>query len=372
MEIFSKLYTSIQRTLFPMVEEEIGELTTKQKLFVAIIEMIKPSRFITPELSWSGLGRPMKEREYVLRSFILKAIYNFPTTKALIENLKTNPVLRRLCGWEYGTQVPSEATFSRIFKVLAETQLPNEIHQAMIKEHHKTKLVGHNSSDSTAINGREKSCRKNTPKVKVKKKRGRKSKAELAAINELEQNEIKTRRLELQGSRPLNDNLADLPVGCDWSAKRNSQGKQESWKGYKLHVSTVDGGIPVAAILTSASVHDSQVAIPLMQMSEERLGFYCYDLMDSAYDAKEIHEFSRNMGRVPIIDPNKRRGDEVPLEPAKKKRYNERSAAERTNSDLKDNHGGYNIRVKGNNKVFCHLMFGVIVITAKQMFNMLL
>lgn len=30
----------------------------------------------------------MEEREYVLRSFILKALYNFPTTKAVIENLK--------------------------------------------------------------------------------------------------------------------------------------------------------------------------------------------------------------------------------------------------------------------------------------------
>ena len=139
----------------------------------------------------------------------------------------------------------------------------------------------------------------------------------MAAKNELEQNEIKTRRLEVQRDRSLAKNLTDLPVGCGWGAKRNSQGKQESWKGYKLHLSTFDGGIPVAEILTSASIHDSQVAIPLMQMSSERVGFYCYDLMDSAYDAKEIHEFSRNMGRLPIIDPNKRRGDEVQLEPAK-------------------------------------------------------
>lgn len=372
MELLSKLYTTIQQTLFPMLEEEIGVLTKKQEFFAAMVEMIKPSRFITSELSWSGFGRPMKEREYVLRSFILKATYNFPTTKLLIENLKTNPTLRRLCGWEYRSQVPSEATFSRIFKVLSETTLLSEITERMTNENLGDKLFFHNSSDSTAINGREKSCRKNTPKSKKKKKRGRKSKAELAAKNELEQTEIKTRRLEVQGDRSLAENLADLPVGCDWGAKRNSQGKQESWKGYKLHLSTVDGGIPVAAILTSASLHDSQVAIPLMQMSSERLGFYCYDLMDSAYDAKEIHDFSRNMGRVPIIDPNKRRGNEVQLDPAKKKRYNERSTAERTNSDLKDNHGGGNIRVKGHSKVFCHLMFGLIVITAKQMFNMLL
>jgi hypothetical protein len=37
-------------------------------------------------------------------------------------------------------------------------------------------------------------------------------------------------------------------------------------------------------VLTSASVHDSQVAIPLMTTTSARV-FYLYDLMDSAYDA---------------------------------------------------------------------------------------
>lgn len=38
----------------------------------------------------------MKDREKMLRAFFLKAVYDFPTTKGLIENLKTNPSLRRL------------------------------------------------------------------------------------------------------------------------------------------------------------------------------------------------------------------------------------------------------------------------------------
>ena len=41
--------------------------------------------------------------------------------------------------------------------------------------------------------------------------------------------------------------------------------------------------IPVSCVLTSASVHDSQVAIPLMTMTD-RVS-YLYDLMDAAYDA---------------------------------------------------------------------------------------
>jgi hypothetical protein len=74
---------------------------------------------------------------------------------------------------------------------------------------------------------------------------------------------------------------------------------------------------------------------------------------------------------VPIIDHNKRNGEKQEFSPAEKIRYNERSTAERVNSDLKDNHGGSSVRVKGHEKVFAHLMFGVIAITAKQLFNML-
>lgn len=80
--------------VFCILNEEIGELTEKQDFLAAVIEMIKPSSFITAELCWIVLRRPMKKLEYVLRSFILKAGYDYSMTKMLIENLKTNSSLR--------------------------------------------------------------------------------------------------------------------------------------------------------------------------------------------------------------------------------------------------------------------------------------
>ena len=240
----------------------------------------------------------------------------------------------------------------------------------IVKENYTEKLVGHASIDSTAIVGREKACRKNTPKIKLKKKRGRKSKAEKAALAEQELSETQTRRLELQPNRTLAENVGDLTQGCDWGGKRDSKGKTSFWCGYKLHLSLGDGGVPLAALLSSASMHDSQAAIPLMQMASERATIL-YDLADSAYDAEEIRAFSEKLGHVPVIDPNPRRGDKVELAPARKIRYRERSTVERGNSDLKDNYGARHVRVKGHWKVLCHLMFGVIAITVKQLFNML-
>ncbi len=110
-------------------------------------------------------------------------------------------------------------------------------------------------------------------------------------------------RLDLQPARTLEENLLDLPSQCNVGTKRNSKGYKESWTDYKLHVDCIDGDIPVSAILTSTSLHDSQAAVPLAQMSQERIT-NLYDLMDSAYDAPQIHSLSEAMGHKPIIDNN--------------------------------------------------------------------
>ena len=48
-------------------------------------------------------------------------------------------------------------------------------------------------------------------------------------------------------------------------------------------------------------------------------------------------------------------------------RYHERSTVERVNARLKDEFGGRVVRVQGHAKVMCHLMFGILALTANQM-----
>src|SRR3954452_8074256 len=95
--------------------------------------------------------------------------------------------------------------------------------------------------------------------------------------------------------------LAEISRECSIGAKTNSQGHSEYWRGYKLHLDVADGQIPITAVLTSANVHDSQLATPMSKMSTARVT-YCYELMDAAYDASGIREHSREPGRVPIVD----------------------------------------------------------------------
>jgi len=59
------------------------------------------------------------------------------------------------------------------------------------------------------------------------------------------------------------------------------------------------------------------------------------------------------------------------LDPARKRRYRERSSAERVNSNLKDNYGGRFVRVRGADKVLAHLMFGIVALCATQLYRLL-
>jgi hypothetical protein len=125
-------------------------------------------------------------------------------------------------------------------------------------------------------------------------------------------------------------------VACDRGTKKNAKGYKVSCNGYKLHLDTNDTGLPISAIVTSASLHDSQAAIPLIKMTSAKVT-YLYDLMDAAYDAKRIDENSR--------------GQEIlPMAPHEAERYKIRSGSERANSRLKEDFGANNVMVKGHSR----------------------
>jgi hypothetical protein len=137
-----------------------------------------------------------------------------------------------------------------------------------------------------------------------------------------------------------------------------------------VHADVNDCCLPISLALTAASLHDSQVAIPLMKMTSERVD-YLYDLMDAAYDAKPIYAVSRSLGHVPIIDKNGRGREVIPLAPHEADRYKERTVAERFNSRLKEEFGGSNVMVRGVQKVVLHLMVGVIALFADQLLKLI-
>jgi IS5 family transposase len=158
--------------------------------------------------------------------------------------------------------------------------------------------------------------------------------------------------------------LKELDTDCTWGCKKNSQGNASFWKGYKLHLDVTDLGIPVTAVITGANVHDSQVAIPMEKLTERKITFL-YSVMDSAYDATPIATYVSGKGRMPLIDPNKRRGGaQRVFTPAQKERFKIRTTVERANAHLKDWLVPAQIFVRGVRKVSFQLMCGVLCLAA--------
>ncbi len=144
------LWQHLQRQLFPVLTEELGELGENDQQFIQVVALLPLGRFLEP-YRWQGIGCPPHERAWLVHAFIAKAVYQFPTTEALVEAIRARPTLRRLCGWERVADVPSLSTFSRAFGRFAADELPQKIHEALVKQHCGPKLVGYTSHDATAI-----------------------------------------------------------------------------------------------------------------------------------------------------------------------------------------------------------------------------
>ena len=374
-DLIMQRWNVIQHELLPEVKNDVGTLTRKLEQVIYVLEWVRIEEFT--QTSWCGVGRPPYERAWLANAFVAKTVLGLTSTVALIERLTIDRALRRICGFAMCKKLPCEATFSRAFEEFAQGCLAQRVHEALIKEHLGAELIGHISRDGTAIEARERPARikttavtlsptvpMSTPQTPVApvRKRGRPRRGEV-------REPVKESPIHRQRQQTLAQMLEDIPTACDRGTKCNAQGYKVSWNGYKLHLDTADCGVPVAALLSSASMHDSLAAIPLSLISAQRVT-NLYDVMDAAYCSAPMREHSRSLGHVPLIEHNPRRGEKIEFAPAEAIRYNERSVAERSNARLKDEFGGQSLRVKGAPKVMSHLMFGVLALSADQLMRL--
>ena len=374
-QTLSRHWFTFQRELFPWLEEALGPLGESDERLVRVLELVRVEEWLPYSRGWRG--RPLKDRAALARAFLAKAVLDIATTRGRVERLRSEATMRRLCGWEAAGWVPSEATFSRAFGEFVDSDLAGRLHEALLEWTLEGHLAGHVSRDSTAIEGRETPAPRAAPTPRPKRRLGRPRKGE--------QRPKPLSRIERQASMTLDEMLEELPKACDIGVKPNGKEHLERWTGYKLHLDAIGGGIPVSCLLTSASVHDSQAAIPLATLTSRRVDSL-YDLMDSAYDTAEIRAFSEKLGHVPIIDVNPRRRAEMQAQrkrealaqrcighvSAQARRFRERSTVERVNGRLKEEFGGRHVRVRGPGKVRCHLMFGVLALTVEQLMRLTL
>ena len=324
------------------------------------------------------VGRPERSRVALAHAFVAKAVLGFEQTAQLRSRLAVDTVLRRLLGFESNRPLPSEATFSRAFAEFARTGLAAKAHEALIRQHLGATVIGHIARDSTAIHARERAqysaaetaalnASKAAKADKAPKRRGR------PPAGSSKTDKAKPRsRIPAQLLQTPSQALSELPQLCNKGKKRNAQGNFNTWVGYKLHLDVACCGVPITAALTSASVYDNQVSVPLARLSAQRVTSL-YTLMDAAYDSEALRQLERELGHVPIVAINSRGREHPPtLDAAEKKRFGERTVVERINSRLKDSFGCGSMWVKGHAKVLCHTTFAVLAVSVDALMRLML
>ena len=383
----STFLADLQQTLFPALAAVVpAPVTAEHERLASILEFVQVERDIPAPQTTARGGRPPLDRRKLARSYLSKAALGLSETEDLYHRLESDRTLRRLCGWEEGSGLPSLPTFSRAFAEFAAWQVLDRRHAELVITHLGDSITEHVGYDTTAIAVRERVSKPTSVKVEAAsapadapppaKKRGRRPKGSEPPPPP------EPTRLQRQRTQTMTEMVAELPSACAVGCKQDSHGNKDYWIGYKFHVAQTDDGIPVAAITSSANLHDSQGAIPLLRLTHGRVRS-CYDLLDSAYDAQEIRAESQALGHVPIIDANARRTetkaererlarlprsqltvDRALVETDRRRRFGARSAVERFNSRLKDDCGARLIRVRGHAKVHAFLMCGLLVIFA--------
>lgn len=254
--------------------EQFLELDRKNRL-VGIFSTLDLSSVVIA-LDSSRCGPKGYPIEAMVRSLIAKQVEGIPTVAKLVERLRCDPAFRYWCGFSLYGRVPSEATFSRFLSKLAETGVMETLFQELVAKGRELGIIGNEdvAVDSTEIDAYE--------RAKPKKE------------------------------------CTEDGNSAAWGSKRDTHGNQINWFGYKTHIACdCQSELPVAIVVTPANVHDSKMALPLIEkvtasLSEDKWPKHW--IMDSAYDVVDIYRKVHDDYHAQAIIPLNTRGTKEPPE----------------------------------------------------------
>src|SRR5699024_10465552 len=120
---------------------------------------------------------------------------------------------------------------------------------------------------------------------------------------------IYEKKIEDQLDVSLDELRTEVPQDPKWGVKKNSEGKNVFWFGYKGHLAVgASSQYILQALFSSGNLNDGKAAIPLLKEMTERLQMPSlhYQTMDAGYDYEPIYEQVHRMGQQSVIAYNKR------------------------------------------------------------------
>lgn len=192
----------------------------------------------------SRLGAPV-ELNYpaMIISIFIRIVERIPTIKDLTKRLNDDFVFKLNCGFLVSDNTPSEAAYSRLLTKLSESNVLEKVQEKVVLQ---AIVEGFITDETIAIDATHFEARDQAPPKEEKskpepKKCGPKPKKErdgwLIEQAEKEANlPLFEKKIEAQLDVPLNELCAEVPQDPKWGVKKNSEGKNLAWFGYKGHL----------------------------------------------------------------------------------------------------------------------------------------
>lgn len=255
----------------------------------------------------------------MIQSLIIRIVERIPTVKDLVNRLTYDFVFRLDCGFLVSDTVPSEASYSRMVDVISQSDVLDRMHDELIQSAFTEGFLEeeHLGFDATHFEARD-AAKPSEKKEIAPKKRGRKSKEEraawLAEQAEIEANQTTyEKKLDAQLTIPLTTLWQEIPIEPKWGIKKNSDGKNTFWYGFKGHlaVSTKSQYI-VARLMSSGNLSDSKAAIPLLKKVNHIMpNHFTTAIFDAGYDYEAIYRQISTQEMKAVIPYVKRREGEM-------------------------------------------------------------
>lgn len=306
-----------QESLFSI--QDLYDLEPTQR-FEAIFSTIDMDSAIYAVSKKSWLGAPT-ELNYaaMIYSLVARLVERIPTIKDLVKRLKHDIIFRLECGFLVSDDIPSEASYSRLIAKLSETEIIENINNATLLQAIEEGFV---QDENIAIDACHFEARDQAPAQEKKakpepKKRGRKRKEEKEQYDQQKLEEEQNKTLY---EKPIADQLnvsleelrSEIPVEPAWGIKKNSEGKNVFWYGYKAHLAVgTKSQYILQSIMSSGNLNDGKAAIPLLKGIEKLPLTVKYGTMDAGYDYTSIYQQLFRMDAHSIIAYNKRREGEI-------------------------------------------------------------
>jgi Transposase DDE domain/Transposase domain (DUF772) len=250
----------------------------------------------------------------IIYAFI-RYVERIPTIKDLVKRLNEDIAFKLNCGFLVSDSVPSEASYSRLLSKLSEANVLEKVQEKVVLQAISEGFIIDDTIaiDATHFEARDQAPPKAEKPKNAPKKRGRKSKEErdqwLKEQAEKEVNKpLYEKKIEAQLDAPLVELRAEIPQDPKWGVKKNSEGKNVFWYGYKGHLAVgASSQYILQSLFSSGNLNDGKAAIPLLKgIHELPLPSLRYQTMDAGYDYEPIYEQVHRMGQQSVIAYNKR------------------------------------------------------------------